>query len=232
MSKLNGRIAVSQPALDFISRYFPGDYTIIPNGIELERFATPAKPIEEFRDGKINILFVGRLEKRKGFGHLLQAFRYVKKENPNTRLIVVGPPGWSRWKYELLVKIYNLKDVAFVGYVSAEDLPRYYHTADVFCAPATGSESFGIVLLEAMAASKPIVASNIGGYASVISRDIDGLLVNPRDAKTLAGALDLLINDQPLRERLGAHGRLKAEEYGWDKIAHRVMDYYERVIGD
>ncbi|MBT9161111.1 MAG: glycosyltransferase family 4 protein [Dehalococcoidia bacterium] len=232
VSKLNGRIAVSQPALDFISRYFPGDYTIIPNGIELERFATPAKPIEEFRDGKINILFVGRLEKRKGFGHLLQAFRYVKKENPNTRLIVVGPPGWSRWKYELLVRMYQLEDVVFVGYVSAEDLPRYYHTADVFCAPATGSESFGIVLLEAMAASKPIVASNIGGYASVISRDIDGLLVNPRDAKTLAGALDLLINDQPLRERLGAHGRLKAEEYGWDKIAHRVMDYYERVIGD
>ncbi len=119
-----------------------------------------------------------------------------------------------------------------MGYVSAEDLPRYYHTADVFCAPATGGESFGIVLLEAMAASKPIVASNIGGYASVISRDVDGLLVNPKDAKTLAGALDLLIKDKALRERLGAHGRLKVEEYTWDKVAHRVMAYYERVIGD
>ena len=229
--KLDGRIAVSQPALDFISRYFPGDYTIIPNGIDLKRFATPAKPIEEFRDGKVNILFVGRLEKRKGFGYLLKAYRYVKRENPNTRLIVVGPPGWLRWKYELLVARYNLKDVVFVGYVSAEDLPRYYHTADIFCAPATGNESFGIVLLEAMAASKPIVASNIGGYASVISQDVDGLLVNPKDIKTLAGALDLLIKDKALRERLGAHGRLKVEEYTWDKVARRVMDYYEKVLG-
>jgi len=228
--KLDGRIAVSQPALDFISRYFPGEYAIIPNGIDLERFATPAKPIEEFKDGKINILFVGRLEKRKGFGYLLDAYRYIKMDNPNTRLIVVGPPGWSRWKYELLVRRHNIKDVAFSGYVSDEDLPRYYHTADIFCAPATGYESFGIVLLEAMAASKPIVASNIGGYASVVTRDVDGLLVNPGDVKTLAGAIDLLIKDEALRKRLGANGRLKAEEYSWDKVAHRVMDYYEEVL--
>ncbi|MCL0038728.1 glycosyltransferase family 4 protein [Dehalococcoidia bacterium] len=143
---------------------------------------------------------------------------------------MVGPPGWSRWKYELLVTRHNLKDVVFVGYVSADDLPRYYHTADIFCAPATGSESFGIVLLEAMAASKPIVASNIGGYASVISREVDGLLVNPKDIKTLAGALDLLVKDKALRERLGAHGRLKAEGYSWDKVAGRVMAYYEDLL--
>ena len=230
VSKLDGRIAVSQPALDFISRYFPGDYTIIPNGIELERFATPAKPIEEFQDGKINILFVGRLEKRKGFGYLLDAYRYVKRENPNTRLIVVGPPGWSRWKFELLVKRHKLKDVVFVGYASAEDLPRYYYTADIFCAPATGNESFGIVLLEAMAASKPIVASNIGGYAGVISREVDGLLVNPKDIKTLAGAFDLLVKDKALRERLGAQGRIKADRFSWGKVAARVAAYYEELL--
>jgi phosphatidylinositol alpha-mannosyltransferase len=120
--------------------------------------------------------------------------------------------------------------VVFAGYVSAEDLPRYYHTADIFCAPATGSESFGIVLLEAMAASKPIVASNIGGYAGVISRDVDGLLVNPKDIKTLASALNLLVNDKALRERLGDQGRLKVEGYSWDKVAGRVIDYYERVL--
>lgn len=230
VTKLDGRIAVSQPALDFISRYFPGEYTIIPNGIDLDRFATQSQPIEEFCDGKLNILFVGRLEKRKGFGYLLDAYRYVKRENPNTRLIVVGPPGWSQWKYELLVKRHNIADVVFVGYASPEDLPRYYSTADIFCAPATGSESFGIVLLEAMAASKPIVASNIGGYASVIDRDVDGLLVNPKDIKTLAGALDLLVNDRALRERLAAHGRLKAENFTWAKVARRVMDYYESVL--
>ena len=87
------------------------------------------------------------------------------------------------------------------------------------------------MLLEAMAASKPIVASNIGGYAGVVNRDVDGLLVNPEDVKTLAGALDLLIKDEPLRKTLGANGRIKAEEYSWDKVARRVMDYYEEVLG-
>jgi phosphatidylinositol alpha-mannosyltransferase len=229
--KLDGKIAVSKPASDFISRYFPGEYTIIPNGIEWERFSGPVAPIEEFQDGKINILFVGRLEKRKGFGYLLEAYRYIKEGNPRTRLIVVGPTGWLRWKYELLVKRYQLQDVIFAGYVAPEDLPRYYHTADIFCAPATGRESFGIVLLEAMAASKPVVASDIDGYASVVTHDVDGLLVNPMDAKALARALDLLIKDKSLRERLGTQGKLKAEEYSWDRVARRVMDYYEEVLG-
>lgn len=228
--KLDGRIAVSQPALDFINHYFPGDYTIIPNGIDLASFDRYTEPIEELKDGKTNILFVGRLEKRKGFDYLLEAYRYVKKENPNTRLVIVGPTGWARKKYEMRIRRYKLQDVVFVGYVSAEDLPRYYHTADIFCAPATGSESFGIVLLEAMAASKPIVASNIGGYASVITRDSDGLLVNPTDVKTLAGGIDLLIKNKALRDRLGSRGRLKAERYSWDRVSRRVMDYYEEVL--
>lgn len=231
-SRLDGRIAVSALAREFISRYFPGDYAIIPNGINLKRFATPAQPIEEFKDGKINILFVGRLEKRKGFNYLLNAYRIIKKENPETRLIVVGPPGWSRWKYEMIVKRHSLEDVFFAGYVSADDLPRYYHTADIFCAPATGYESFGIVLLEAMAASKAIVASNNGGYASVISRDVDGLLVSPGNTRSLAGAIDLLIKNEGLRKKLGTNGRSKAEEYSWDKVARRVMNYYEEVLGE
>jgi len=228
--KLDGRIAVSQPALDFISQYFPGDYTIIPNGIDLDHFDKHTEPFEEYLDGKINILFVGRLEKRKGFRYLLEAYRYLKRENPNIRLIVVGPLNKMRLHYKFITRGYSLKDVVYVGYASSEDLPRYYHTADIFCAPATGGESFGIVLLEGMAASKPIVATNISGYASVISREVDGLLVNPKDVKTLAGALDLLINDKELRERLGTEGRKKAVQFTWDKVARRVMDYYEETL--
>ncbi|MDD5094663.1 MAG: glycosyltransferase family 4 protein [Dehalococcoidia bacterium] len=230
--KLDGRIAVSPPAREFINHYFPGDYTIIPNGINVERFSTPAKPLEEFKDGKINILFVGRMEDRKGFGHLLSAYRRVKAKNPNTRLIVVGPPSWARRKYETLVKTLRLKDVVFSGYVTNNDLPRYYQTADIFCAPAIGLESFGIVLLEAMAASKPIVASDIGGYASVITRDSDGLLVKPGNAKAIAEAIDVLIDDPSLRHKLGANGREKAHEYDWIKVARRVMDYYEEMLGN
>ena len=162
---------------------------------------------------------------------MLEAYRYLKRENPNIRLIVVGPLNKMRLHYKFLTRGYLLKDVVYVGYASNEDLPRYYHTADIFCAPATGGESFGIVLLEGMAASKPIVATNISGYASVISREVDGLLVSPKDIKTLAGALDLLIKDKELRDKLGAAGRKKAEQFSWDKVSTRVMDYYEEVLG-
>ncbi|MFO8009584.1 MAG: glycosyltransferase family 4 protein [Dehalococcoidia bacterium] len=228
--KLDGRIAVSKPALDFISQYFPGEYTIIPNGINLEKFDKVTEPFEEFKDGKINILFVGRLERRKGFRYLLEAYRHLKQENQDIRLIVVGPVNKMRLHYKFLTRGYSLKDVVYVGYASNEDLIRYYHTADIFCAPSTGWESFGIILLEAMAAYKPVVATNISGYAGVVSRDVDGILVPPKDIKGLIGALDLLIKDDKLREYLGRNGRQKAEQYTWDKVAQSVMGYYEQVL--
>ncbi|MFP3975187.1 MAG: glycosyltransferase family 4 protein [Chloroflexota bacterium] len=227
---LHGRIAVSHLAQDFINHYFPSECTIIPNGIDWQRFATPAPPFEEFKDGKINILFVGRQEKRKGFDYLIDAYRRVKQQNPNTRLIAVGPQGWGHWKYDLAVKRYGLKDVFFAGHVSWSDLARYYQTADICCAPAISSESFGIVLLEAMASGKPVVASNIEGYASVANRNVDSLLVRPKDSETLAAAINLLIKDKPLRERLGANGRIKAQQYSWDRVARSVMNYYEEVL--
>ena len=222
--RLDGKIAVSRPAMEFIGKHFPGEYEIIPNGIDLEHFSADVPPIEEFCDGKLNILFVGRLEKRKGLKYLLGAYKEVKRKLPDSRLIVVGPG--ERREYEGLVKKMNLEDVTFVGYVSYEDLPRYYKTADVFCAPATGGESFGIVLLEAMAASRPIVASANEGYASVMSHGVEGLLVPPRDENALASALITVLGDESLRQEMGARGRLNAEKYSWQNIAQRVMDYY------
>ncbi len=228
--KLDGRIAVSKPARDFISRYFPGEYAIIPNGIDLERFDTYTEPFVEYMDGKINILFVGRLERRKGFRYLLEAFRRAKQNNSNIRLIVVGPINKLRLHYKLLTKIYNLEDIIYVDYVSNEDLSRFYHTCDIFCAPATGKESFGIVLLEAMAAYKPVLATNIDGYASVLSQNVDGLMVPPKNITALAEALKVLINDKQLRQSLGKAGREKAERHNWDKVSAQVMDYYEQTI--
>ncbi len=228
--KLDGRIAVSMPAQDFISHYFPGEYTIIPNGIDLERFDRWTEPFEEYMDGKINILFVGRLERRKGFRYLLEAYRILKRENPDIRLIVVGPINKLRLHYKLLTKGYQLKDVIYVDYVSDQDLARFYHTADIFCSPATGWESFGIVLLEAMAARKPVVATNIPGYASVVKRDHDALLVPPKDIKALARALERLVQDRELRKRLGENGRIKAEDHRWEVVAGRVLEYYEQTI--
>jgi phosphatidylinositol alpha-mannosyltransferase len=230
--KLDGKIAVSEVALDCISQHFPGEYKIIPNGIDLERFSPDVPPIDEFCDGKLNILFVGRLEKRKGLDYLLKAYKPVKQEIPNCRLIVVGPGTRLRRKYEKQVKHNRLTDVVFIGYVSYDDLPRYYKTADVFCTPATGWESFGIVLLEAMAVGKPIIASSVGGYARLITHGVEGLLVPPKDDKALASSLISLLKDEKLRLQMGAKGRLKAKEYAWEDIAQRVLDYYVSVLNE
>lgn len=230
--RLDGKIAVSEPAMNYVSKYFDGYYNIVPNGIDLEHFSPDVSPLDKFRDGKINILFVGRLEKRKGLNYLLKAYRRVKAEFPESRLIIVGPGTRLRHKYEKEVMQCRLKDVVFVGYASYDDLPRYYRTADIFCAPATGWESFGMVLLEAMAVGTPIVASNIEGYASVVTHGVEGLLVPPKDEEKLAQALLSLMSDEALRKQMGARGKLKAQDYGWERIARRVLAYYESVLSE
>ena len=139
-NRLDGRIFVSEAVRDYITQYFPGDYVIIPNGIDYDRFSSPdIKPIERFNDGRPNILFVGRLEKRKGFRHLLRAYPYIKLAIPNARLIVVGAYGdKEKGSFLRYARTHKLRGVHFVGYVSPEELPRYYRTATVFCAPNTG----------------------------------------------------------------------------------------------
>ncbi len=230
--KLDSKIAVSKPAMEFASKYVPGDYTIIPNGVDLEHFSPDVSPIDKFCDGKLNILFVGRLESRKGANYLIKAYKQVKEELPNSRLIVVGPGTRLRRKYERQVKRNRLEDVVFVGYAPYAELPRYYKTADIFCSPATGRESFGIALIEAMAVGKPIVASNIDGYASVMTHGAEGLLVPPKDKKALAQALISLMTNESLRQQMGARGRLTAEGYDWKHIAQRVLDYYVKVLSE
>ena len=232
LHKLDGKIAVSKSAMGYASKYVPGYYNIIPNGIDLEHFSPDVSPMEEFCDGKHNILFVGRLERRKGLIYLIKAYQQVKREIPNSRLIVVGPGTRLRKPYEKWIKRNGLEDVVFVGYAPYTELPRYYKTADVFCAPATSRESFGIILLEAMAVGKPIVATNIDGYASVVTHGEEGLLVPPKDSRGLAQALISLMSDETLRQQMGAKGRLKAEEYSWEQVAQRVFDYYVRVLSE
>ncbi len=230
--KLIGKIAVSKPARDFVNKYIPGYYNIIPNGIDVEHFSADVSPIDKFRDGKLNILFVGRLEQRKGLPYLIKAYKQVKQENPNCRLIVVGPGSRYRKIYERLVKHRGLQDVVFVGYASYDELPGYYKTADIYCSPATGRESFGIVLLEAMAVGTPVVASNIEGYANVVTHGVDGLLVPPKNSRQLAQALISLMSDESLRQQMGAKGIVKAKEHNWEHIARRVLNYYTRILSE
>ena len=227
--RLHGGIAVSPAAYSYVNSAFPGDYQIIPNGIDVEHFTQNAVPWPQFRDGKTNILFVGRLEKRKGLRYLLDAYSRVKWDLPNIRLLVVGSGNLDKDSHRIMAAR-ALQDVEFIGPVSQEDLPRYYATADIFCSPATGSESFGIVLLEAMAASKPVVASDIEGYASIMSDGRQGILVPPKDSEALAAALARLVQDPSLRRQMGDEGRLTVEQYRWPEVARRVEDYYYQCL--
>jgi phosphatidylinositol alpha-mannosyltransferase len=226
--RLQGRIAVSEAALDLVARFFPGDYRIIPNGIDVGRFAK-AEPLPEFRDDKVNILFVGRIEKRKGLKHLLRALPLVREHVPNARLIVVGE-GELRPGFQRLVERKGWPDVVFAGRVADEDLPAYFASADVFCAPSIGAESQGIVLLEALAAGVPTIASDIPGYRTVIRHDVDGLLVPPGDYEQLAWALCYLLMRPPERARLGTQGRARAELYTWQRVTTRIEAYYAELL--
>ncbi len=228
--KLDGRIAVSPVAMRYVNTYFPAEYTIIPNGIDTHHFNNHVAPFETFMDGKINILFVGRMEKRKGFDYLWKAYRLVKQEVPDCRLIAVGPGIRLRNKYEKRIARSGLSDVVFTGYAAYNDLPRYYKTADIVCFPNTGWESFGVVLLEAMATTKPIIASAIDGFTSVLTDGVEGIAVPPRDENKLAEAIIRLIKDEKLREDMGARGKPKAEQYDWSILAKRVLDFYTETL--
>jgi phosphatidyl-myo-inositol alpha-mannosyltransferase len=230
--KLSGRIAVSRAARDFAGKYVHGDFVIIPNGVDITHFSPEhTLPMEEFQDGKLNILFVGRLEARKGLVHLLKAYHRVRKQLPPSRLIVVGPGMILRRRYQLWVIRHGIsKDVIFTGLVSYKDLPRYYKTADIFCAPSSGGESFGIVLIEAMAMGKPVIASRIGGYVDIIVDGKDGMLFPPKNHKVLGEALLKLANDKALRGRIGQAGIEKSRQFAWQGLAKKVEDYYFTVL--
>ncbi len=229
-AKLDGKVACCEAALEYATKYLPGPYEVIPDGIDLEHFSPCISPIERYSDGKINILFVGRGEKRKGLQYLLRAYQEIKRKVPQSRLIVVGPGHRIPKKNPEYLTDHGIEDVVFTGSVPYEMLPRYYKTADIFCSPAIGHESFGIVLLEAMALGKPVIASSIPGHASWVVHGREGLLVPPKDVSKLAQALMSLISSDSLRRQMGDRGLATAIGYSSEKVAQRFISYYEKLL--
>lgn len=222
---LDGRIAVSRAAKKFVQQYFQARYTIIPNGVDWEHFVK-AQPLEQLEDGRPNILFVGRPEKRKGLGYLIRAYPAIKNAFPDARIVVAGAGDWERDRYRAYAQAHGLTDIVFLGYQPDEDLPSLYKSADVFCSPATGGESFGIVLLEAMAAGVPIVASDIEGYRDVVSSGKQGILVPPRNEEALSHAICQLLQDRGMRAEMGTAAQAWAHHFEWPQVAARILHFY------
>jgi phosphatidylinositol alpha-mannosyltransferase len=222
--RLAVRVAVSRAAARFVSRVGKGDLRIVPNGADVEMFASaePARLPEGRR-----LLFVNRLDPRKGFRVMVSAFRMLATDRPDVRLIVAGD-GPERPALQDLPGEMRER-VVMLGNVPHEELPPYHAASEVFCAPATGRESFGIVLVEAMSAGLPMVASDIPGYREVVRDGLEGRLVPPRDPAALAGAVAEILDDPDTAKRLGEAGRSRAKRYSWETVAGEIEEIYREV---
>uniref|UniRef100_A0A7V0Z796 Glycosyltransferase family 1 protein n=1 Tax=candidate division WOR-3 bacterium TaxID=2052148 RepID=A0A7V0Z796_UNCW3 len=232
IKKLHGLIAVSETPRDTFMPYIPGDYKIIPNGIDLEKFHPDVLPFSELREKKYKILYLGRLDRRKGLIELLNALPLIKNEIKEILLIVVGR-GPLEYECKKLVKEMNLSDaVIFRGYAKSEEIPSYYASCDVYCSPALGGESFGIVLLEGMAVGKPVVASRIPGYDRVITDGYNGLFFDPHKPEDISQKIIRVLKDKDLRERLINNGKEFVKEYSWFNVAKKIEGFYiEKLKG-
>jgi len=219
---LDARTAVSEAAATYVRTLTDDPITIIPNGIDLGKYKVQSKEhkVKSTRD----ILYIGRLEKRKGVKYLLRAFEAFAINHPDARLTIAGD-GPDRAKLELFARDLSVKNVKFIGYVSEQKKSQLFQTADLMCSPALFGESFGIVLLEAMAAGVPVVAGDNPGYASVMTGRGRLSLVNPKDTDEFARRLELLLYDSELRQlwQTWAAGHIKQFAYP------RVVDKYEAL---
>jgi phosphatidylinositol alpha-mannosyltransferase len=226
-NRIARRIAVSEAARHSVcSRMGAGDLTIVPNGVDVSRFANAAPaPVPQGR----HLLFVGRLEERKGFRIAIEAFGELARVYPDLRLLVIGD-GSERDAVDRLDADARSR-VLMLGRVDDDTLASYVRAADVYLGPATGGESFGIVLAEAMAAGKPIVASDIDGYRDVARDGLEALLVAPGDVPALVAAVREVLDDTRLAKSLGERGAQRAREFDWDVVSQRVLGIYDEVLG-
>jgi phosphatidylinositol alpha-mannosyltransferase len=219
--------AVSDAAADYVCSLTDAPIAIIPNAIDLRTFRPPAK----FDDGHEpkTILFVGRLEGRKGVRYLLHAFKLLQERRPDVSLLLAGD-GVDRLKLEALVDDLELRNVAFLGYVSMADKVKYLQTSDLFCSPAIYGESFGIVLIEAMAAGLVTVAGDNPGYTGVMNGFGALSLVDPRHSVDFARRLELLLYQPELRKLWRNWAKGEIHQYTYEVIGSQYLEVYEQAI--
>lgn len=217
-------------------RRFKDKIVVIPNGINIQEVTTNCTKKEARK--KLNlpaedpiILFFGSLVPYKGPDILLDAFKIIKTKYPDVKLVYAGRGQLKEYLQNKAISMGFDSDVTFAGFVSDELKPLYFKAADIFSLPSTNlAESFGIVNLEAMAAGIPIVASNIGGIPDIVKNGENGFLAEPSNAHSLADEICRLLEDEDLRNKMGADGLDKVQDYSWDKIAKRTEDLYRKLL--
>jgi phosphatidylinositol alpha-mannosyltransferase len=228
LEKINGRIAVSEAARTTLVEHLGGDAVLIPNGVATRRYAA-AEPLPGWPGTGGAIGFLGRMdESRKGLAVLLRAFGVLGAERDGLRLLVAGPGDAGDVLERVPVPL--RARVVLLGQVSEQDKVRMLHSVDVFCAPNTGGESFGIVLAEAMAAGAPIVASDLDAFRRVLQGGRGGELFATGDPADLARAARLLLDDPERRAKLSAAAASAVSAYDWSMVARDVVSVYETVV--
>jgi phosphatidyl-myo-inositol alpha-mannosyltransferase len=227
--RIHRAVAVSEAARQYIGRHFAGPVDIVPNGVDLTRFRPGIPSAVPRGDDVPTILYVGRFDPRKGLPELIEACTILARDSVPFRLMLVGD-GDLRQRVERMAQGPLRGRVRFEGRVGNDRLPAYYASADVFCSPARGGESFGLVLLEAMACGVPVVATDLPGYRCVVTPGRDGEIVAPRDPVGLAIALERLLRDPRRRAHLRTHGLETAHRYGWESIVDRLEAIYDSLL--
>lgn len=220
--------AVSEAAAEYVCTLTDQPVALVPNGINTERYKAPKSRDDD--KPKKTIFYVGRLEQRKGVKYLIRAFSLLTQQHPDVALIIASD-GPDRPKLEMLAADLDVSDkIKFVGFISEDEKIDYMRSADLFCSPALYGESFGIVLLEAMATGLVTVAGNNPGYASVLQGSGAISLINPKDGVEFARRMETLLYEKDLRKLWRSWAKEQIPQYKYDHIVSQYEEVYETAI--
>jgi phosphatidylinositol alpha-mannosyltransferase len=227
VEKLNARIAVSELARSTLKDHFDTDAVVIPNGIDGQKYAN-AKVNSEYSNGH-TVGFIGRIEEpRKGLQVLIDSLSIVARFIPDVQFLVAGPGDSNEFTKKLNPQLKSR--IKFLGLLSNEEKESFLKSIQIYVAPNTGSESFGIILTEALSAGTAVVASDIPAFKAVLENGDAGELFKNEDSADLAKVLVALLRDDDKRKRLGENGRLSAQKYDWQVVAEQIENVYEMAI--
>lgn len=227
LPKINKAIAVSPLSKKYYDRYFKNGVETIPNGIDTKKFNPEVKPLIKIHN-KTKILFIGRLEERKGIIYLLKAWKEINILHPETQLIIAGEGPLNKEVDQIILQN-HLKSITKIGFINENELASLYNSAEIYCSPATHGESFGIVLLEAMACGIPIVAFANKGYSLILKDIAKHSLARNKSVKDLSNKINNLLDDKKLRDYLTEWGITNSKKFDWDIISDKILKVYENA---